>query len=314
MPPKKEPARSRTPRIRAFRNLPASKPPDPDPEDEDDEEDPLQETSRSTKPPTLILTANAAASRERERKKLEQQAEVAEDKSTDTTPASKSDTASSKKKTQSKKQAATCSSTSDDVKPAKKKPKPAKDKQTPSTSGVTKPAPAKSKASKVKYPKSAQPQQPAGKPKSDRETKKTLTKSGKPATSKKTVGIQPPDHESASETAAPEEEADYFASSDEDNRQEQIEMDEAMARALAEDADDSPIELDWTRRKWTPSEDEAIIEHVKSNQIYYNMRRTDFKERATKDYMWKPLEKRFKVPGKIQCIFLNWSNQVHCSY
>ena len=133
----------------------------------------------------------------------------------------------------------------------------------------------------------------------------TVTKSGKVATSKKSVGNQPADHESATDTPAPEEEADYFASSDEDDRQAQIEMDQAMAQALAEDAEDSPIELDWSKWKWTPSEDEAIIEHVKSNQIYYNMRRTDFKERATKDYMWKPLEKRYKVPGNIDCIFFH---------
>ncbi len=307
MPPKK----ARTPRIRAFKHIPITQPAIED-DGEEEEEDPLQDIPDS-KPKRVIITANVAAARERQRKKMEK-AQSAEENSTDTTPVPKSSAEQKTKQAPSTNKATTASETSDDIKPVKKKPKPAKDKQTPGTSGVQKTPATKSKSSKVKLPKSSKNEEPQRQSKTKKGATVTVTKSGKAATSKRSVGNKPADHDTASETPAPEEEPDYFASSDEDARQAQIDIDAAMARALAEDAEDSPLELDWTRRKWTPSEDEAIIEHVKSNQIYYNMRRTDFKEKDIKDSLWKPLEKRFKVPGKHYLFLSHWYTPLKHNY
>ncbi len=296
MPPKKEKSNPRTPRIRAFKHLPPQpkQPPDED-EDEDDEEDPLKEPS-PTVPTRTIITANVAAARKREAKKQVKDQPDASSSAESSQPAQPSNAAKDKVSKKTTKSKSTADTSSD--KKTKSKPtsaKGVKDKQIPSTSGEAKTTSTKSKAPKVRMPKTAAKSQtpPASKSKSG-----TVTKSGKPATSKKSVGTQPHPEDSENETPAPEEEADYFASSDEDPRDAQIQMDEAMARALEEDAEDSPIDLDWSKRKWTPSEDEAIIDHVRSHKIYYNMKRTDFKERSTKDEIWKPLERRFKVPGK----------------
>ena len=297
MPPKKDANKGRTPRIRAFKTVPKMPAKQEDDDDEDDGEDPLED-QQDSKPKRVILTANAAASRECVKKKQEL-AQSAVGSSTDNTAEPATSSAKKTKAPAKTQEPPTPSETSDDLKPVRKKSKTTKDKQKPSTSGVPKPQPTKSKTSKVKMPKSSKPPPPPALTKKTKGQQVQLSKSGKSVTSKRTVGNQPSHHDADSETPAPEEEPDYFASSDEDPRDAQIEMDEAMARALAEDADDSPLELDWSRRKWTPTEDEAIIEHVKSNEIYYNMRRTDFKERTTKDDMWRPLEKRFKVPGKI---------------
>ncbi len=289
MPPKKDPPKTRTPRIRAFKVVDAQ--PSKKRQDADEEEDPLKDVAEA-KPTRVILTANAALAREREKKKQEK-AQSSEDTKAAKKPATQSSSDKKTKPPKTEAKAQSASETSEDINTRKKNAKAPKDKQKPSTSGTAQPPPPKSKPPKVKLPKNYKNQ--ASKSKTD---KKTVTKAGKPATSKQSVGNQPYQQDSASETPAPEDEPDNFASSDEDPRQQQIEMDEAMAQALAEDADDSPLDLNWSKRKYTPSEDEAIIDHVKANQIYYNMRRTDFKEKATKDDLWRPLEIRFKVPGK----------------
>lgn len=249
----------------------------------------------------------SCCARKREKKQAKDQSVVdtTSAESTQTTQSSTGPKVKANKKQPKDKSAADTSSDTTTRSKGKSTPK---DKQKPGTSGETKATSSKSKPAKVRIPKSTPKTKSAAASKSSKGV--TLTKSGKPATSKKSVGQQPHPDDSENETPAPEEEADYFASSDEDPRDAQIQIDEAMARALEEDAEESPIELDWNKRKWTPSEDEAIIEHVKANQIYYNMRRTDFKERSTKDDTWKPLERRLKVPGKLYLIIFGMNFQI----
>ncbi len=129
------------------------------------------------------------------------------------------------------------------------------------------------------------------------------SKSGKKLTSKASIGNQPhEDDETQPDPTPPQDEAEYFASSDEDPREAQVKADAAMAKILQEDAVDSPLDYKdkkkYKRRQWTLSEDEAIIEHVKTHPIFYNKNRTDFIQRKKKNKLMEHLEPKLKLPGK----------------
>ena len=125
------------------------------------------------------------------------------------------------------------------------------------------------------------------------------SKSGKKLTSKSSIGNQPYENEGSDEATAPQDEAEYFASSDEDPRQAQIKADAELAKIMQQDAVDSPLtKKKYHRRKWTVSEDEAIIEHVKTNPIFYNKQRTDYIDRKTKNKIMGALEPKLKLSGK----------------
>ncbi len=317
MPLKKPPA-TRTPKMRAFKTV-QGKPSTASQETQDNEE-PDEERPG---PKTRTINVSNAGLTGKKRKKGEGTTTDNTEKSEDSAgQPDASDECQAKKKGKKKpaKKATTTSTsaklpdpdkskkkTTDKAALAKEKPAELNEKASQPKAKAAQPkvkaTQPKEKAAQPKE-KAAQPKEKAAQPEASTSTGRKgvqVSKSGKRLTNKKTVGNQPstldPLHP---DPIPPQDEADYFASSD-DQREEE---DPAMVEALREDADSSPLELEWVKRKFTPEEDDEIIEFVKSNPIFYNMKQTDFKLAPKKAKKLKELARKLRIPGEFLLNFI----------
>ncbi len=126
------------------------------------------------------------------------------------------------------------------------------------------------------------------------------------------MGKQPTQEDPLSSDVIPaQDEPDYFATDDAGNLEDE-DIDPAMQEILEEDAgSESPLEFEWVKRKFTPEEDDILIEFVKRNPFFYNMKMTSFINNADKQKKLRELAKQLKIPGELKLNLIITYSHLH---
>ena len=293
MGPKKPLKTPGTPKIRAFKFIKPSKSTSkPHDESEDGSaSDMSQRPSRSTR---WIVTASAAKSARSKGK----QKEPADSSAAQTTPLVLPPETDSDEE-----------QTSPDLtqKPPTSKKSKTTDKVSTSQSNTSSSVGTKKKLQQESQPQSSKTVQPKKKASSKTKSKVSSTapqksKSGKQLKGKASVSNQPVEEEEPPSPTPAQDELDDFAS---DQENEDIdEADKELEAVLMEEAakPDSPVVFGrrrkWINHKFNQDEDGRLIEFIKKHDIFYNKKRTDFKENPSRDVLMLELEAEMNIPGK----------------